>query len=208
MDLNFSSFEDYLKTLSPSSREGLRRKLKKIDGKVEIGLEVTGVLDEGAIDEVHRLYLQTYKRMDKGLEKVPKEFFRNISKNMPQETKFFLWRIKGEMVAFAFCLVRKDYFIDYYLGFDYSVALNYNLYFIRFRDLLNWCLKNGMRKYEMGATSYEPKRRLGFSFVRYYFYMRHRNAILNLFFGLCSEFLKPERFDPVFREIEKNAQSA
>jgi predicted N-acyltransferase len=151
--------------------------------------------------EVHRLYLQTYKKQDIGLEKVPMVFFKNISRNMPKETKYFLWRIEAKLVAFAFCLISGDYFIDYYLGFDYSVAYQYRLYFVRFRDLIQWCLAHGIKTYEMGQTGYEAKRRLGFNFIRLYFYMKHRNPLLNPFFNLVSYFMKPENFDPVFKKI-------
>ena len=53
MDINFASFEEYLKTLSSASRNGLKRKFKEIDGKIEINLEITGRLDEGTLSEVY-----------------------------------------------------------------------------------------------------------------------------------------------------------
>jgi predicted N-acyltransferase len=201
MEINFTNFNDYLKTLSRSSREGLKRNFKKVDNKIKIDLEVTDVLEDVVLAEVHRLYLQTYKKQDIGLEKVPMVFFKNISRNMPKETKYFLWRIEAKLVAFAFCLISGDYFIDYYLGFDYSVAYQYRLYFVRFRDLIQWCLAHGIKTYEMGQTGYEAKRRLGFNFIRLYFYMKHRNPLLNPFFNLVSYFMKPENFDPVFKKI-------
>ncbi len=207
MKINFSSFNDYLKTLSRSSRDGIKRNFKKVDGKIKIDLEITNALKEDILPEVYRLYLETYEKNDIGLEKVPMEFFKNISRNMPEEAKYFLWRIDGKIAAFALCLVRKEYFIDYYLGFDYKIAHDYYLYFIRFRDLMNWCIKNGIKKYEMGATSYEAKRRLGFSFIRLYFYLKHRNPLVNLFAGVLTSFMKPENFDPVFKKMNKTGKN-
>ncbi len=205
MDINFSNFDDYLKTLSRSSREGLKRNFKKVDGRVKIDLEVTDALNDEALRKVYGLYLQTFNKQDLGLEKVPMNFFRQISVNMPKEVKYFLWRIDGKMVAFAFCLVSQGHFVDYYLGFDYSVAHEYYLYFVRFRDLMKWCIAHGIKKYEMGVTTYEPKRRLGFNFIRLYFYMKHRNRLLNPFFRVFSPFMKPENFDPVFKEMNGRA---
>ena len=208
MEINFNSFEDYLKTLSPASREGLKRKFKKVDGKVKIDLEITGALEDGIIPQVHALYLQTLNKMDLGFEKVPPDFFGHISENMPEEVKYFLWRIEGKLVAFAFCLVRSGHFIDYYLGFDYSVAYEYHLYFIRFRDLMKWCIAHGVKKYEMGVTTYEPKRRLGFDFIRLYFYIKHRNRLFNPLAKIIGCFIKPENFDPVFKYMEKDKAAA
>lgn len=202
MEICFTSFDGYLKTLSRASREGLKRKFKKLDGNIKIDLEISNDLN-GALEEVHDLYLQTVARAENQFEVIPKEFFKNISKSMPAQTKYFLWRMDKKLVAFAFCLISEERFIDYYLGFDYSVAHQYHLYFIRFRDLMNWCIENKMKIYEMGSTSYEPKRRLGFQFIRLFAYAKHRNPWVNPFFKTLCVFLKPENFDSVFKEIEK-----
>lgn len=202
MDIHFASFDEYLKTLSSVSRSGLKRKFLKIDGKVKIDLEITNKLEDSVLDQVYALYLQTYKRQEMGLEKLTIDFFKSISKNMPHETRFFLWRIDNKIAAFAFCLVGRDYFIDYYLGFDYSVAYQYHLYFIRFRDLMNWCIENKIKKYEMGATGYEPKRRLGFNFIPLYIYVTHRNKLFNPIFKIFCRLLQPTNFHPVFKELK------
>ena len=202
MDINFASFDEYLKTLSNVSRSGIKRKFKQVDGKVKIDLEITNKLEDGVLDEVYALYLQTYDKQEIGLEKLPKDFFKNISKNMPAETRFFLWRVDRHMAAFAFCLVSGEYFVDYYLGFDYSVAYQYHIYFVRFRDLMNWCIENKIKKYEMGATGYEPKRRLGFNFILLYIYVKHRNKFLNPIFKVFCRILQPTNFQPIFKELK------
>jgi len=201
MEVNFRSFEEYLKKLSPSSRENLKRNLKRADAKAKIELTVKNAVEGEELRQVHELYLQTYNKQEVGFEKLPIDFFANVAKNMPDETRFFLWRIEGRLVAFAFCLVSGDYFIDYYLGFDYSVSHIYSLYFVRFRDLMKWCIDHGIKRYEMGPTTYEPKRRLDFNFIRLYLYLKHRNKLVNRFSGIISYFLKPENFDPVFKHL-------
>ena len=200
MDINFTSFEQYLKTLSSVSRSGLKRKFKEIDARGAIDLEITNKLEEAVLGDVYALYLQTYEKQEIGLEKLSIDFFRNISKNMPDEIKFFLWRINNKLAAFAFCLVSKDYFIDYYLGFDYSVAYEYHLYFVRFRDLLNWCIEHKIKKYEMGPTGYEPKRRMGFKLIPLSIYVKHRNKFINPFFRIISRIMKPSNFQPVLTD--------
>ena len=204
MDISFASFEGYLKTLSSISRSGLRRKFKEIDGRVKIDLEITNKLEDKALDEVHTLYLQIYHKQEISLEKLSPDFFRNISKNMPEETKFFLWRIDNKLVAFALCLVSGDYFIDYYLGFDYALAYQYHLYFVRFRDLMNWCIENKIKKYEMGPTGYEPKRRLKFNLIPLYIYAKHRSKILNPVFKIFSYIARPVNFHAVVKESDES----
>ena len=122
---------------------------------------------------------------------------------MPHNAKFFLYRINGRLVAFLLCLASKDIIIDYYVGLDYSVAHKYHLYFIKFRDTLNYCIKHRIKRYEMGTTGYEPKRRLGFDFVPLYLYVKLRNRMLRPVFNLICQFLKFDNFDPALKEGKK-----
>ncbi len=203
LDVHVKEWEGYLKHLSGATRYDLRRKFKKVDSLVSLDLEITGALKDDVLKDVYKMYLDIVARHDMEFEVLSIDFFRNISKNMPDHTKFFLWRIDGVLVAFLFCLVSKDLMIDYYVGFDYSVAHKYHLYFIKFRDTLNWCIKNGIKKYEMGATGYEPKRRLGFEFVPLYVYVRFRNRMMRPLLTFISQFLKFENFDPDLKKAKK-----
>lgn len=204
LEINFSNFDDYLKTLSGATRYDIRRKLKKAS-RVKIEPSVESTLDASTLDEVYSLYLQTVETHDMGFEIVPKDFFRLISKNMPKETKFFLWRINGKLAAFVFCLVSNGVLLDYYLGFDYTPAHEFHLYFVKFKDVLDWCLKHRIKTYEMGATGYEPKRRLNFKFVPVYLYVKSRYKIFTPVLKCLCAILKFENFDPELKRW-KNLQ--
>lgn len=196
LDIPFKNFEEYLKTLSGATRYDLRRKFKKVDNHVAIDLEITGTLEEPVLRDMYKLYLDIVEKHDLKFEILSIDFFRNVSRIMPKQAKYFLWRIDGKLAAFLFCLVSKDVMIDYYVGFDYSVAHKYHLYFIKFRDTIKWCIEHGIKKYEMGTTGYEPKRRLGLDFVPLYIYAKLRNRALRPVFNLICQFLKFENFDP------------
>ncbi len=205
LDIVYKNFEEYMKTLSGATRYDLRRKFKKVDNHVAIDLEIVSTLEEDVLIDLYKLYLDIVERHDMQFEVLSIDFFRNISKVMPKHVKYFLWRIDGKLAAFLFCLVSKDVMIDYYVGFDYSIAHTYHLYFIKFRDTINWCIKHGIKKYEMGTTGYEPKRRLGLDFVPLYIYTRLRNRTLRPVFNLICQFLKIENFDPDIKEAAGNS---
>jgi len=176
-ELDVDNFEEFLNKLSSATRYDYRRKLKK-NTNVKIEFSTSTSLDEKTLDEAYELYLQAVEIHDMGLEIVPKDFFRLISKNMPQEARFFFWKVNGKLAAFCFCLVKKHLLLDYYLGFDYTLAHEYHLYFVKFKDMLEWCLAHKIKVYEFGATGYEPKRRLKFEFVPVYRYVKARPKIL------------------------------
>lgn len=203
LDIRFNNFEEYLKTLSGPNRYDLRRKFKKVDGHIKVDLEVADDPGEAVLQEVYKLYLDIVDKHDMGFELLPIAFFRNISKNMPGKAKYFLWRIDGKLTAFLLCLVSKDILIDYYVGLDYSVAYKYHLYFLKFRDVINWCIEHKIKKYEMGITGYEPKRRLGFEFVPLYLYAKLRNSAFRPVFNFICQFLKFEHFDPSLQKAKE-----
>ncbi len=203
IDVKFKDFEEYLNTLSAPNRYDLRRKFKKVDGHVKIDLEIVDDLAEPVLQEVYKLYLDIVNKHDMGFELLPMAFFGNISRNMPGNVKYFLWRIDGKLAAFLLCLVSEDVLIDYYVGLDYSIAHKYHLYFLKFRDIMNWCIKNNIKQYEMGITGYEPKRRLGFDFVPLYLYAKLRNRTLRPVFNLMCQFLKFEHFDPSLKKAKE-----
>jgi predicted N-acyltransferase len=170
---------------------------------VKIETEVVNSVDDDTLSEIYRLYLQMLDRHDMGFEVLPMEFFKNVAKNMPDRTKFFLMKVEGRLVAFLFCLVSDEHLIDYYLGLDYSVAHRYHLYFVKFRYVLNWCIENRIKKYEMGVTGYEAKRRLKFDFVPLYIYARLRSRVFRPVFRFFCQFLKFENFDPSLRQARR-----
>ena len=202
MDINFKSFDEYLDTLSSATRKDLRRKFKKANGHAKIDLEVRDEIG-GALDDAYFLYLQTLYKSEVRFERVPKDFFVNISKNMKNRVKYFLWRIDGRLAAFNLCLASGGILIDEYLGLDYLLTHKYPLYFITFRDVIGWCVENGVKRYESGALTYEPKKRLDLRFIPHYIYAKHRNKFVNPFFKLLCAFLKPENFDAALKEMKK-----
>jgi len=202
MNVQFKNFEEYLNTISAASRYDLRRKFKKSDGHVKFDMKIVGALSEHELREVYRLYLDIVDKHDMEFELLPMAFFKNLPRNMPDETKYFLWYMDGKLVAFLLCLISKERLIDYYVGMDYSIAYKYHLYFVKFRDVMNWCIKHGIKVYEMGVTGYEPKRRLGFEFVPLYIYARLRSRWMRPAFKIVCRLLKFENFDPALKKAK------
>jgi len=204
LKINFGSFDEYLKTLSSSSREGFRRKLKKIRENPDFDFEITDTISDEVSGQMHGLYMETVGGSEVEFEELPKNYFSVLSRSMPaDEVKYFLWRLNGKLVTFAQCFVRDSHFIDYYLGFDYSVSREYNLFLVRFKRLLEWCLENKMKSYEIGQSSYEIKRRLGFEFLPLYVYSRTRSKTGALFSKIYHKYLAFEHFEPVLKESSK-----
>lgn len=202
LDIDFRSFDEYTKRLSPSTRKDLKRKFKNTANLEKVDFEAVSSVN-GLEDEIYGLYLQTFLKSEVKFEKMPKAFLSTVSENMPDDTRYFLWRIKGKLAAFDLCLTSKDVLSDEYVGMDYSVAYDYHLYFVTFRDVITWCIENNIKKYESGALTYEPKKRLGLRFIPLYTYVKHANRFINPAFKAVSPLLGPERHDAVLKDMKK-----
>ena len=208
IDVDFKDFDEYLMRLSHKTRYDLRRKFKKAERRPKLTMQIVNSPTDEELAEIYKLYLwQVEKHEDVGFEIIPPEFFRNVSRNMPSKARFFLWKLDGRIVAFVFALASEYFLSAYYLGIDYSIAYDYHLYFLKFRDIINWCIANGIKKYDVGVTGYEPKKRLGFSFVPFYVYVKHRNRFVRPLFNMFCSTLKFENFDPVLKEIKRKMAS-
>jgi len=92
LDLGYASFEDYLqRRVGRVYRKNLRRKFRKLEAATPITMEVCSDATEVA-GELFALYWQTYERSEFQFEVLSPEFFERLGKDMPDKTRFFIWR--------------------------------------------------------------------------------------------------------------------
>ncbi len=120
----------------------MRRKFRQTAQSAPIQCEV--LTDVSAvIDELYPLYLQVHARSKMHFEKLTPAYFCRLGREMPDRTRFFVWRQEGKAIAFSLCLVHDGTIYDDYLGLDYRVAFDLNLYFYTLRDIISWALGAG-----------------------------------------------------------------
>ncbi len=200
LDLNFLDFETYLKTrLGHTMRKNLRRKFRKTEG-LSIECEVLSDITP-YIDEIYPLYLQTLGRSELKFEELTKLYLCELGRRMSDRTRFFIWRQEGRIIAFASTIVHQGVLRDNYIGLDYSVALEYHLYFVTWRDTIIWAIKNGIHTYHSAPLNYDPKFHFRMDLEPLDLYARAPNGWLNAIFKRVLPFLEPTRYDPVIRKF-------
>jgi len=205
MAIDFKSFDEYMqKKLSRIFRKNLRRKFKKSES-IEMTMEVVNDVTP-CVDEVYALYLQTYNRSEFKFEKLTKEFLCSVGTRMPERTRFFLWRREGKIIAFALCMVHEDTIYDLNVGMDYAVALDLHLYFVTYRDIIQWAAENGMKNYLTGPLNYDPKLHLRLDLDPLDLYARHTSDWINPFFNIALKYLQPVRQDPFIPQFRNASE--
>ncbi|MDD5561533.1 MAG: GNAT family N-acetyltransferase [Candidatus Omnitrophica bacterium] len=198
LDLSFPSFEGYLKSLGSSTRKNLNKKLKQAYARGNIEIKTVRQVDS-QIDQIIRLYENTYHKGSTKFERLNKKFFLQVCEDLSPHTRFFLYYVDGCLAAFNLCFAYKDLLIDKFIGFNYDISSRYNLYFVSWAHNIKWCIDNSLRYYYPGQTDYEPKIRLGGKIVPLYAYLKHKNVFFNLLLKLLALFLKPDNFNKNIR---------
>ncbi|PYL02767.1 MAG: GNAT family N-acetyltransferase [Verrucomicrobia bacterium] len=201
LDLNFASFEEYaMKQLSRATRKNLRRKFRAADGaSPAISFEVWTDA-ERIIDEIYPLYLAVAETSAIQFEIFTREYFLEAGRRAPGKFRYFVWRQGSRAVAFSFCTIWDGTLYDNDIGLDYSVAYELNLYYVTFRDLLNWAVANALRRYACAPFNYDPKLRLRLQLQPVDIYVKHTSVWLNPLIKLFAWHFEPTRTDPVLRQ--------
>jgi predicted N-acyltransferase len=200
IEIKARSLEEYLRGLSKNMRKDLKRKLKKSSSLASLRFKVTGNIDE-ITQQIQELYLNNFRDSDVHFEALTPEFFQNITRNMPEEAKYFLTYIEEEIVAFNLCLVKGNTCIDKFIGFNRELSRSHSLYYATFCHNIDWCIKNNVRFYQLGITDYHPKLRLGAKLIPLYIYVKLINPFLNFFCGLMTGLIEPTRSDPTLKKL-------
>lgn len=199
--LDFPSFEEYMmQRLGKVFRKNLRRKLRASEEGAPITMEVMSDATPIA-RELHALYLQTHERSEFSFEKLTEEYLSQIGQRMPERVRFFIWRQNGRIVAFNLSMVHGDTLHDLNLGMDYSVALDLALYFVTWRDMVEWSLQNGIKAYSTGPLNYDPKSHLRLLLAPLDLYSRFNWSLINPIFKLALKYLEPTRHDKTLQRF-------
>jgi len=201
LDIGYPSFEDYMtQALSSKTRKDLRRKFRIAEQAAP--LEMSVVADVGPIiDEIYPLYLTVYERSTLRFEKLSKEYFCRLGREMPDKVRFFIWRQSGRVVAFSQCMIDGEAIYTEYLGLDYTVALELHLYHYMFRDTVVWAIRNGFRSLHSTGLNYDPKLHLKSLLAPLDLYVRLASPWLNSLLKRFLPLLDPTRREPTLQKF-------
>ena len=154
------------------------------------------------VDDIYPLYLAVFERSPLQFEKLTKEFLIAIGRRMPDKARFFVWRQDGRIIAFGLCMVQGDTICHEYVGFDYAVAFELNLYYRVFHDIITWAIANGYKRFLNGSLNYDPKWHLRQALYPIDLYVRHTSGPVNAVFSRLLPWLEPTRADPILPKFD------
>lgn len=201
MDVRFASIDDYLATLSRATRKDVRRKLKDAVG---LRSEWRANID-GIEDEVMRLYQSTHANAEFSFEELTPGYFRNVLGEMSDRASCATYWLGEKLVAFNLVLHDGHCLLDKFLGMDYAVAREYNLYFYTWIENVRRCIDLKIGLYQSGQGLHALKHRLGSHLSANWLWYRHRNRIVDAIFAMVERIARLDRQDPELAALLKDS---
>ena len=201
LSIVYPSFDDYMsRALSSRTRKDLRKKFRDAAKSARIEMSVVDDIP-AVIDDVYPLYLRVYERSKLRFEKLSKDYFCRLGRDMADKVRLFIWRQNGRTIAFALCMIEGETICGEYIGLDYGIALDLHLYHHVFRDVMTWAIANGFKSLAVGGLNYEPKLRLKCRLDPLDLYVKHTSPLLNLLLKRLLPLLEPTRQEKILREF-------
>lgn len=203
LDVGYASLDDYLRALSPGTRKDMRRKLK---AGAALRVEWRNSVD-GIIDDVMRLYRETHANAELDFEELTPEYFAGVLRELGARASCVAYWLGEKLVAFNLVLHDKQRLIDKFLGMDYALAHDYNLYFFTWMENVRYCIEHGLPLYQSGQGLHREKLRLGSRLTANWLWYRHRNRLLDAIFAAVERVARLDRHDPELAALLKEPRA-
>ncbi|MGK9086253.1 GNAT family N-acetyltransferase [Brucella intermedia] len=182
LDIDFASIDEYLARLSPGTRKDMRRKLRNRDAvAVEHRTEITDILPR-----IMELYNDTRERSEWQFEALTGSYFSGILQQMQGRALCTVYKVEDRILAANLFVCDEDALVDKFFCMDGKAGRKYNLYYLSWFANLEFCLRNGIRRYQSGQAYYENKVRLGSRLTRNTMFFKHRNRVIQAALKLVS----------------------
>lgn len=191
-----SDFDSYLAGFRSSKRRDIRKSLKRLQNA---GLKKRNTSDPDEIErkftsEVHDLYRTVFERSETKLEFLPREFFLEVPRQLPDNCNF-TFLLDGETVcAFAVNLFSKDSYYGLFTGVDYKRNSDSHLYFnLMFAGLADALRRNVSTFFAGQGADAVKQSKLSCHQKRLYFYVKGTRPPIRLALRMLFKHFFPER---------------
>ncbi len=175
--INFGSIDEYLARLSHSRRRNIRRKLRSREA-LRVEVLNTGDArfnDDAWLAQLYALYKAVYDQSEIHFDLLTAEFFSALLRDAGSNGRVFCYWHCDQLIGYNLCYVEDDKLLDKYIGLNYPLALEFNLYVVSWFVNLEYALANGLSFYVAGWTDPQVKASLGadFTFTRHLVWVRN-----------------------------------
>jgi predicted N-acyltransferase len=180
LDIQWTSFEDYLKSLKPKARGTARREIKKCG---ENGVTIEESELEDLTTKLSDLYanLSLKYNNNKSANRIfDSYFFSMLHMYAKEKTKLFIAKKNGEIVGFSLSLRQRDVLDVFMVGFNYSTQTktDFSYFNLAYYAPIKWGIENDVKKIYYRLTMEKIKLDRGCKPEKTYCFVKYHNRML------------------------------
>lgn len=189
-----NTLNDYINCFSKKYRNRSKNIFKSSETLVKRRLTKEDVLNYK--NEIHKLYTQVFNQAKFKLVKLPEDYFVDIINANTNSFYIDAWFLNDKMVSFAcgFCLTNEVE--AHYIGFDYTINKEYELYQNILYSYIEQAILMGKAKVNLGRTASEIKSTVGAKAHELLCYIKPQNTVSKLILNPFMQFLQPSEWIP------------
>lgn len=194
MESNWNSFDDYLNAMNKKYRNRAKSIIKKGNGFERKLLSVEEIISNKTI--IHQLYSNVLFKASFRLATMPPDYFSELKSKLKEDFQITGYFLNKKMVGFKSSFILKKEIEAHYVGFDYSLNKEYELYQNILYDYVKEAISYNKSQLNLGRTASEIKSNIGAKAYELTCYARHRNPLSNRIIKPVMDNLKPEDWTP------------
>jgi predicted N-acyltransferase len=201
MDIQWNTFEEYLNAMSKKYRNRAKNIVKKGAEIERRDFSEKDILENS--ERILQLYRNVHLKAKFRMASLTLSYFAEMKKVLAGKFSFIAYFFEGKMIGFRTTFVLKNEIEAHFIGLDYSVNKELELYQNILYDYVQEALQNRSHRLLLGRTASEIKSTVGAEAVELTCYIRHRNPLSNRIIKPFVDFLKPSDWVPrnPFKEI-------
>ena len=187
----FPDFEHYRAALKSHYRKQIGHSRDKLrQGNIEVAV-LTDPSDIRRVytREVHALYESVVDRSDMRLERLSIDFFLELSARLQGGVELIVFSKQSRIVVIGWCLEANAVYHMLFMGIDYELNTEFDLYFNLIYALLDRALRKGVTEIRVGQAADAFKAKLGCRPEPLYMYMKGLGPVLRSMIRYGSGFL-------------------
>lgn len=147
--------------------------------------------------EIYTLYENIFDRAKFKLNKLPADYFSKVKALFEEQFRLTALFKEGRMLAFGSCFLMPDGDLEaHYIGFDYELNNEYNLYQNLLYQMIEGGIKNGCKRVNLGRTAAEIKTTVGAKPEELICYLKPQNTVSRVIQKPFIAMLQPAEWTP------------
>lgn len=194
IDIKWKTFDEYLNAMSKKYRSRAKSIIKKGKELKRKNFSSDEIKEYSKI--IDKLYLNVHKKAKFRMATLKPNYFVEMKKVLGDKFVFIAYFLNGKIVGFRTSFILKKYTEAHFIGLDYSVNKDMELYQNILYDYTNEAIQNNCKKLFLGRTASEIKSNIGAKAHELTCYVRHRNPLSNRIIKPFIDYLEPSEWIP------------